>query len=356
METPSAVVVAGVWQRQWEQDPLGDEEGADRDTLVLWTQTTSGVYVDIRIRKSSPGRSIEAARQWGKLYAGALASNGNFLFTPNDPKHLLTILSQKSFAGVLNFQLGDTSSGRALEKDSELRELAACQDPQAIPLCTCFWRRDLDYQPPSGGLDIGICASGPPASDGSILLRETGDDASYAEGWLRLAGTEKGPFLALKLVAENGHANARDGYWVRAGNRFAYAVGRPKTSEAANLLGCPEASTAIKDCVGKDLAQAIKSISTDPQEILKIAFSYVAVAGEIDSDGSWRVHHSTNPELVGCHLVGDPEKDEACCSRLVAVSGEAKTVNRQVDQVIPSEHGNITRRWQIVEQVDCDFP
>ena len=87
MQEPSAAVVAGVWQRQWEQDPLGDEDGADRDTLVLWTQTKSGIYVDIRIPASSPGRSIEAARRWGKPYSGALSSTGTLqgLRIPEDP-------------------------------------------------------------------------------------------------------------------------------------------------------------------------------------------------------------------------------------------------------------------------------
>ncbi len=66
--------------------------------------------------------------------------------------------------------------------------------------------------------------------DGSVLLRETGDDGSYAEGWLRVPGSETGPFFALTLVSEGGQGrthsnNARTGYWVRAGNRFAYAVG-----------------------------------------------------------------------------------------------------------------------------------
>ena len=36
-------IVAGVWKRLWEEDPLGDSAGADRDTLVLWTQTPCGV-------------------------------------------------------------------------------------------------------------------------------------------------------------------------------------------------------------------------------------------------------------------------------------------------------------------------
>ena len=37
--------LASFWERMFmlEEDPLGDSEGAGRDTLVLWTQTPCGV-------------------------------------------------------------------------------------------------------------------------------------------------------------------------------------------------------------------------------------------------------------------------------------------------------------------------
>lgn len=152
------------------------------------------------------------------------------------------ILRQKSFAGIIDYKAGDTtSSGDAVKKDEILAKLAAerKEDAKGSTLCTCFWRRDIDYQPPSGGLDIGVCASQVLAEeDGSVLLRETGDDASYAEGWFRLPHTNKGPFMALELLEEDGKAG-RVGYWVRSGNRFAYAIGRPKD---------PEAEYAFKVC------------------------------------------------------------------------------------------------------------
>jgi hypothetical protein len=48
-----------------KRDPLGDSQGADRDTLVLWIQSRdSGIYVDLH-PLGSPGRSCEAARSAG---------------------------------------------------------------------------------------------------------------------------------------------------------------------------------------------------------------------------------------------------------------------------------------------------
>jgi hypothetical protein len=188
--------VVGVWKRIWEEDPLGDSEGADRDTLVLWTQAPkSGLYVDIRLPLGSPGRSLKDAEAAGhKPSPSALEANG---FSTMDHSSELNeeqansyLFRQKSFAGVLQYTIGDTTSGEALAKDKVMAKLAAdAKDNGALGLCTLFWRRDIDYQPPSGGLDVGVCASEPPNADGSIDLRETGDDASYAEGWHRLPGT-----------------------------------------------------------------------------------------------------------------------------------------------------------------------
>ena len=346
---------------------MGDEAGADRKTLVVWTQSSqSGIYVDLRLPIDSPGRSVESAKNLGvSPFPAALASTGTHavqsLLIATDS--LPCLLKQKSFAGVLDFKQGDTTaSGEALKKDKALAELAASQAPGCIPLCTCLWRRDLDFQPPSGGFDIGVCASGPPdAGDGTILMRETGEDASYAEGWLRLKDTELGPFLALRLLSENGIADARDGYWVRANHRFAYAIGRPKTLEAARLLGCPTESIRIKDCVGKVLSDAIETTTTsttEPHQILNIAFSYVAVAGEIDADGNWNIHHSINPELVGCRLVAgknSSSSNELTCSRLRRVNVPGQE-DDDVEQLIPRIGGDMTRRWRIMEQIACDLP
>eukprot|EP00550_Attheya_septentrionalis_P006626 CAMPEP_0198291964 /NCGR_PEP_ID=MMETSP1449-20131203/9286_1 /TAXON_ID=420275 /ORGANISM="Attheya septentrionalis, Strain CCMP2084" /LENGTH=399 /DNA_ID=CAMNT_0043990651 /DNA_START=269 /DNA_END=1468 /DNA_ORIENTATION=+ len=378
--------VAGVWERQWEEDPLGDTEGADRDTLVTWTQSKkSGIYVDIRIPAGSPGRSIQAAQEAGVVRRpGALSARECHLPLSLANKYLDLILRQKSFAGVLEYSDGDTtSSGEALQKDVILSQLAvAKKEPGALALCTCVWRRHVDYQPPSGGLDIGVCASdGPPNNeDGSILLRETGDDGSYAEGWLRVPGSETGPFFALTLVSEGGqgntHNNDRTGYWVRAGNRFAYAVGRPTSSDADASLGCAPQSHTIQTCVGKSLSEAASSIVAnnndkdnvdDSTKILNLIGSYVCVTGTVqagDQDGSrissspqWHIHQSTNPELVGCCLVGDDtdNKEPNCCSHLSNVHSGDVSVGDEIRQILTlgEEGTTLERRWKVVELNGC---
>ncbi|KAL3931893.1 MAG: hypothetical protein SGARI_004099, partial [Bacillariaceae sp.] len=140
--------VAGVWQRLWEQDPIGDEAGADKDTLVLWTQAPkSGIYVDVRLPQNSPGRSKELAEAAGfQPRPEALAGTGMTTTSSSKPsaEDLLEMFTeQKSFAGVMEFTLGDTTSGEALQKDVELAKLAAAAataTTDSLPLCTCFWR------------------------------------------------------------------------------------------------------------------------------------------------------------------------------------------------------------------------
>lgn len=352
----STSVCRGVWERQWEEDPIGDAEGADRQTLVLWTQSaSSGLYVDVRLPPDSPGRSAAAAQSLGFMPrpAALAATKGSLVLPPGvSVSDVLPVLCrQKSFAGVLTCSPGDTTaSGLALSGDPILAATAnkAALDESCIQLCTCFWRRDIDYQPPSGGLDVGVCASDPPGSDGSVLLRETGEDASYAEGWLRLEGSQVGPFAALELVSENGLAGARKGYWVRAGTRFAYAVGRPVTAQAAAALGCFERSHELAGCVGKPLLEAATEISSlSSLDALDAVASCVAVAGEVDDEsGQWKIRCSTNPELVGCLLVGS-RNDDNCCSYL----GSELTLGEDVVQTLAS-HGDSparTRIWKVVE-------
>lgn len=377
LHIPSPLPVAGVWQRQWEEDPLGDDAHADRTTLVLWTQTSqSRVYVDLRLPQNSPGRSLLAAQAAGiRPRPSALGFND---YSP-DARRLLhdyreTIFVQKSFAGILNYKIGDTTAGDAMRLDPILAGLAAnntTSSSSSIPLHTCFWRRDLDYQPPSGGLDIGVCCSVPQESsrdDGSILLRETGDDGSYAEGWWRLPSTAQGPFMALALLAENGVTGVRSGYWVRAGDHFAYAVGRPvhQISTSNQQPGYISGSADIQACVGQSLRDAIQSVmeskapsgednsektDTRIQQEWDLAASYVAIAGTVENpQGIYTILHSTNPELVGCALVGG---DKFCCSQL---TGEVR-LGSEIDQTILSLDGSkCTRRWKVLEIDGCSLP
>ena len=356
LKMSSCKTVAGVWTRLFEEDPIGDDASADKTTLVLWTQApASGIYVDIRLPLKSPGRSDTTDCAARKPSPSSLRATKGALSKDYD---LSILTAQKSFAGVLTFKEGDTSDppGVALAKDTVLADLVKDSNA-ALPLCTCFWRRDVDMQPPSGGLDIGVCASySPQAADGTVDLRETGDDGSYAEGWRRMGNTHQGPFLALELVSENGHA--RTGYWVRTGHRFAYAVGRPTSVENAQALGCVDKSCSVKDQVGKTLAEAVSDMKSNGDEdiLLDVIGSYVAVAGEITADnGAWKILDSTNPGLVHCYLVGaELEKDEVNCSTLRCDSKDVKEGDT-IDQVVRGD-GAFVRKWKVVEMSGCLVP
>mmetsp|Transcript_14453 Transcript_14453/g.23912 ORF Transcript_14453/g.23912 Transcript_14453/m.23912 type:complete len:371 (-) Transcript_14453:24-1136(-) len=353
--------VAGVWQRIFEEDPLGSGS-FDRETLVHWTQAPCGMYVDIRLPQNSPGRSLKDAA------AAGFSPNPLALITDettailDDAENAISaelfnvFMKQKSFAGYLLFAFGDTTSGEALAKDGPLAALLAKSNDHgaAIPPCTCFWRREMDYQPPSGGLDIGVCVGGPLKADGTIDMRETGDDASYAEGWRRLSGTkgEGIPFCALELVQENGFA--RKGFWVRAGNRFAYAIGRPSDEAVTNKLGCAAGSHKIVDNVGKSLAEATTAAGAGRESALQQAWSYVAVIGEVrDNGAAWYIESSTRPDLVGCHLLGGDDAS-TCCSSLTKDAADHDMMGDHVDQLISGS--KCVRKWRVVEVGGFDLP
>jgi hypothetical protein len=244
--------------------------------------------------------------------------------------------------------LGDTTEGGlALSTDATLRALV--QDPAAlVPLCTNFWRRDLDFHPPPNSLDIGVCASSATVgADEHLILRETGADGSYAEDWARPVHTADGPFCALQLVDD---PDGRVGYWVRTADSFGYAVGRP-TQAAVDSTNA--AATKVAECVGQTLAQAMALVASTDAERLQVLGSYVAVAGKIEetaasgdgkSQACWKIHQSINPELVGCDLVGD-------CSRL-----ERKDQDHVI-QIIPLEKDQqVCRTWKIMEISGCTLP
>jgi len=339
--------LAGVWERQWEEDPLGcAEDLIDRTTRVVWTQSPCGIYVDLRLPAGAPG--TQSSRTRDKRPEALLArgfDNGDYT-----EEELTVLLQQKSFAGRLQCSLGDTSNGQALKEDKILADLAK-SNAGPLPLCTCFWIREIDYQPPTGGLDIGVCASSPMKADGTVDMRETGDDASYAEGWRRTVGTSKGPFVALELVSEDG--KERKGFWVRTGNRFAYAVGRPEDAASAASLGCNPLSSKVKDCKSKSLAHAVKFLANDKDEEIAIALSYVAIVGQVEDNGSWRIDASNLAELVGCILIGGNEMEQFCCSTLSVASDKSQTgvgEGTLVDQKIPTKNNSdVVRRWKIVE-------
>ena len=345
----STASVAGLWTRLTEEDPIGDTANADSSTTVLWTQSqTSGIYVDLRLPKDSPGLSWEAAQNIAKRPA-ALAGTLNPASVSSLEPYLDVLTRQKSFAGVLDVQAGDTTTDRAaLKQDPTLAKLV--QDPKAIlPLCTCFWRRDIDYQPPTGDLDIGVCASAATVVDGILWLRETGADASYAEDWSRAESTAAGPFMALQLVNENDNggqdqAPNRMGFWVRAADRFAYAVGRSNDPKAG-------ASAQVHKCVGKSLADAVQELAPTDAKRLEILASYIGVAGRINEAGEWIIRHSLNPELVGCKLVG---RSGLTCSQLEADISSSEHVVQSIR--LPADKV-LRRRWKVMELSEgCTLP
>lgn len=354
LSSPRAV--AGVWRRKWEEDPIGDAEGADRDTLVLWTQASvSGLYVDLRLPIGSPGRSLSLARLAGYVPTPSALEARNFSMT--DPSNLSseqidTLLRQKSFAGELQYTLGDTTSGKALAEDGVLAQLARDATGGALGLCTCFWRRDIDYQPPSGGLDVGVCASSPPNADGSIDLRETGADASYSEGWMRLPGSAEGPTFAFKLKSEN--EVERPGYWVRTGDYFAYAIGRPKDANTAQSLGCHERCSAVEESTGKSLGEAVRSIVSDVTNQMQIVGSYIGLCGKVTENGVWNILHSTDPSLVGCALIGS---DTSSCSKLSIDERKDKLESGDVLNQYVVGCNQVIRKWEVVEiEGDINLP
>lgn len=374
LSSSSCANVAGVWSRVWEEDPLlsADEECRDTTTKVLWTQSpSSGIYIDLRLPIGSPGRGDDkgdandivfvknpaAIRAFGPL---ALSMQTLDLQTKREIFTKLTKI--KSFAGVLKCHQGDVTSGTALEKDIVLLE--CCKNNKApLQLCTCIWERMIDYQPPSGGADVGVCASySEQQTDGSLYIRETGQDASYAEGWYRLPFTFEGPFFAMELVFEEirsknknndkdndentSHHRHRQGFWVRAGSSFAYAVGRP----AADDL--------VKQHTGKNLMELMEERIIDEEEILNALGQYVGLYGEIQS-GKWNIFHSTNPSLVGCRLVGTDlmirTNTDMCCST-VHKSADTACVGDFVKQVICGDDNVLIRNWRVVELHGCSIP
>jgi hypothetical protein len=388
--------LAGVWTRLWEEDPLGSGV-LDRDTFVQWTQSPSGIYVDLRLPNNAPGLSLESATAAGYtpnpagLSTSAAAAAAAIAFILQDDQESTTkgqqqqqqrhvLLSQKSFAGRLTMAWGATTirshnnnsnddddddnnnvSHKTLEMlqtiDPHLGLLwSQSQDAAAIPLCTCYWKRQIDYRPPSGGLDVGICISttNKMEDDGSVEIRETGEDGSYAEGWYRLPGTASGPFMALELCTDQGVS--RNGYWVRAGNRFAYAIGRPNTEESCRTLNCEPGSSLLSSQIGRSLDDVISDNHDNNVDPIRQVLSYVAVVGTIqEDDGSWLIESSSRPDLVGCTLI-DKNPGPFTCS--ILTHKETVGNDMYVTQVSKNTETNSTwhRVWKVCEIQGFELP
>lgn len=299
---PEHSFLVGVWQRAFEEFPL-NSGNFDRTTLVLWIQAPCGLFIDLRIPRAGQEEPFQTSTD-SRPNPAALSANGTS--RPYDAAVTHLLLQQQSFAGHLHcstIAAVDTAAETALDRDGILRSLPA-------PYIRCYWERRVDRQPPAERLDVGICAIQRSLVDGTQTMRETGDDGSYAEEWIRLAGTNHSEcgYMAMELV----HPSCRRGYWIRTGCWFALALGYPTEGAdddpSTQIFGNPIHK-------GKSLAEVVKDWAADDQ--CRMLGSYLALAGRVEStSGAWRVEYCTNPELVGCCVVGGKE-DSLCCSSVV---------------------------------------
>eukprot|EP00977_Amphora_coffeiformis_P017237 scaffold5532_cov180-Amphora_coffeaeformis.AAC.4 len=364
--TISTAPFAGVWHRLLEEaPPLGQGGVQDRSTIVLWTQSECSMYVDLRLPQGHPGRP-DMIHQRLPARPSALSANGYSQQAKKalsqDAQLYSALLQQQSFAGVLTVTKDDTTPHQvAVKEDPVLKQLSsstiASSCPSVLPpLFTCHWERRIDCQPPATRLDIGVCAPQlPPLANGSILLRETGDDASYAEDWL-LLGTESGSSssgsnMAATLVTENGVE--RPGYWVWTNNRFAYAIGYPTTEEDCKSLNVPVEVAQVKQATaGQTLKELLpKILDGDQSATLDVLGSYVAVAGTVtthqDGTRDWIIQYSTHAELVGCSLLTEG-KDGEDPDSLRSCSWMEHWDATDLQQHVRSENGkSLVRIWKV---------
>lgn len=171
--------LCGLWRRVVLETP-----GAPPDTTtrVWWLQTPT-LYVDLRVpaeRRSVPSRSTLDAASDADLAALAL---------------------QAGFAGQTWL-------------DGTL----------------CRWRREIDYQPPSGVPDEGRLR----IDDGWIV--EDGVHAAYREVWQR-EDDSTGDWIARRWTERDGRPDARICYLVAGGDWFLFARARsgPPLEQAPSL-------------------------------------------------------------------------------------------------------------------------
>ena len=108
----------------------------------------------------------------------------------------------------------------------------------------CRWRREIDYQPPSGVPDEGRLRI-----DGGWIV-EDGVHAAYREVWQREDGST-GDWIARRWTERDGRPDARGCYLVAGGAWFLFARARggPPLEQApslAELLVCRGADRATR--------------------------------------------------------------------------------------------------------------
>lgn len=208
--------LTGVWRREVITTPAGYR---DETTTVLWLQTETW-YADLRIKADRPVRADATS------------------FADYSDAELLALAASQGFAGELTAKDG-----------------------------VCLWRRDLDYQPPSGEPDEATFAI-----DGEVMI-EDGIHSAYQEIWRREPGST-GVLEAWRCET---------GLRVRAGSYFMEILDRDLPLPAGASL------TAIVQTAldAGDRSTAIDALS------MRISF------GTIEADGTWRVTLSTWPWTEG---------------------------------------------------------
>lgn len=214
---------AGVWVREWEEDPIG--ELADNTTQVYWLQTKCGLFADIRIPQGLPAQPFE----------------GNPTFKGQPTEIVMPFAEVKSFAG--------TGSVEVASKGGEPRTLFT-------------WHRSFDYQPAltsEGTPDIGVMANFVVDSEGCESVLEDGVDGDYREKWLRTFKPADGDVsVCLELMTETTSGSEpvpRKGILIVLGQHFIYVVNRLAELPHAKHLRDLASNPKFQDWLGEFSAQ-----------------------------------------------------------------------------------------------------
>lgn len=220
--------LCGLWRRVVLESPGAP---ADTTTRVFWLQTPT-LYVDLRVPSS---RSLGVPR---------------CALSAMDDRQLAELAQQSGFAGQA-FLEGDV----------------------------CRWRRDVDFQPPTGVPDEGRLEI-----DGDVIV-EDGVHAAYREVWQRVEDST-GDWLARRWTADDGTPGGRECFLVAGGTWFLYARARGGAPlPHATSLGA--------------LAQSRGLDRTALGALLDFEISLGRRAGDV---AAWRIELSTLPAREGAAL------------------------------------------------------
>lgn len=252
----------GVWQRKY----LENETEVDIHTRVFWLQTPV-LHADIRIPADRP----------------AFRDKSSFAdFTVEELKKLS---GQKGFAGVTS-----------------------------VVDNRCQWLRQIDYQPPRDGRDIGYMQF-----KGKRIL-ETGIEHHYTEIWEQLPDSQ-GASFALRFVETNtahGPDKPQAGILVVSGDYFIF------TRDRADAL--PQASSLDALLTGKDFTR---------QQLIELLDFEISFGRIAHGNIPWEIQLSTLPFREGHALFTE--------SAWAAIS-QATSEYIQHEQ---AWNGMLTRRWLV---------